>query len=147
MPHPLNPFLAAFFSNPLSTQCNPTSNHILLVPTTEVLLTCRDTESGNVAFAELPNLDEFLASHVIRMPNPRVVAAAANAAGGKDGVVNLREMRGKAKPYGTFNGRSVVIKDNLVYSNKGRDRPQAGTLHKLRQGTIANDFFAQVSRA
>ncbi|CAK7198387.1 hypothetical protein SEUCBS139899_001048 [Sporothrix eucalyptigena] len=119
MPLPLNPFLAAFFNNPLSTQCNPTSNHILLVPTTEVLLTHRDIEYGNIGFAELPNLDEFLASHVIRMPNPRVAAAAANAAGGKDGIVNLREMRGKAKPYGTFNGRSVVIKDNLVYSNKG----------------------------
>lgn len=83
-------------------------------------MTHRETES-NAAFAELPNLDEFLTSHVIRMPNPRVAAAAANASGGKDGVVNLREMRGKAKPYGTFNGRSVVIKDNLVYSNKGRD--------------------------
>ncbi|KJR84075.1 VPS9 domain protein [Sporothrix schenckii 1099-18] len=119
MPYPLNPFLAAFFNSSLPTQCNPTSNHILLVPTTEVLLTCRDAEFGNAAVAELPNLDEFLASHVIRMPNPRVAAAAANASGGKDGGVNLREMRGKAKPYGTFNGRSVVIKDNLVYSNKG----------------------------
>ncbi|CAK7210499.1 hypothetical protein SCUCBS95973_000804 [Sporothrix curviconia] len=119
MPLPLNPFLAAFFSNPLSAQCNPPSNHILLVPTTEVLLTHRDVEYGNISFTELPNLDEFLASHVIRMPNPRVAAAAANAAGGKDGIVNLREIRGKAKPYGTFNGRSVVIKDNLVYSNKG----------------------------
>lgn len=120
MPLPLNPFLAAFFSNPLSTQCTPPSNHILLVPTTEVLLTHRDLEYGNVDFAELPNLDEYLASHVIRMPNPRVAAAAANAAGGKDGIVNLREMRGKVKPYGTANGRSVVIKDNLVYSNKGQ---------------------------
>lgn len=119
MPSPLNPFLAAFFRSALPSQCTPISSHILLVPTTEVLLTCRDVESG-ISFSELPNLDEFLASHVIRMPNARVAAAAANAAGGKDGVVNLREMRGKAKPYGTFNGRSVVIKDNMVYSNKGR---------------------------
>ncbi|CAK7216746.1 hypothetical protein SBRCBS47491_002932 [Sporothrix bragantina] len=128
MPLPLNPFLAAFFSNPLSTQCNPPGNHILLVPTTDVLLTHRDVEYGNIGFAELPNLDEFLASHVIRMPNPRVAAAAANAAGGKDGIVNLREMRGKAKPYGTFNGRSVVIKDNLVYSNKGFKNLNSATL-------------------
>ncbi len=28
-------------------------------------------------------------------------------------------MRGKAKPYNTINGRSVVVKDNLVYTNKG----------------------------
>ncbi|EPE09243.1 vps9 domain protein [Ophiostoma piceae UAMH 11346] len=121
MPAPLNPFLAAFFRNPLSTQCTPSNNYILLVPSTEVLITCRDTESGTggTAFADLPNLDEFLGSHVIRMPNPRVAAAAANAAGGKDGVMNLREMRGKARPYGTANSRSVVIKDNAVYTNKG----------------------------
>lgn len=118
MPLPLNPFLAAFSRSTLAAQCNPASNHILLVPATEVLRTCHEAEAG-VAFADLPNLDEFLASHIIRMPNPRVAAAAANAAGGRDGVVNLREMRGKARPYGTFNGWSVVIKDNLVYSNKG----------------------------
>jgi hypothetical protein len=28
-------------------------------------------------------------------------------------------MRGKAKQYTTINGRSVVIKDAYVYSNKG----------------------------
>ncbi|CAK7270647.1 hypothetical protein SEPCBS57363_004208 [Sporothrix epigloea] len=131
MPLPLNPFLAAFFNSPLSTQCTPPSNHILLVPTTEVLLTHRDVEYGNIGFGELPNLDEYLASHVIRMPNPRVAAAAANAAGGKDGIVNLREMRGKVKPYGTANGRSVVIKDNLVYSNKG--------FKSLNQATLLSD--------
>jgi hypothetical protein len=32
----------------------------------------------------------------------------------------MRENRGKAKQYTTINGRTVVIKDAYVYSNKGR---------------------------
>ena len=40
------------------------------------------------------------------------------AAGGKD-APNIRENRGKAKQYTTVNGRTVVVKDALVYSNKG----------------------------
>lgn len=39
-------------------------------------------------------------------------------AGGKD-APNMRESRGKAKQYTTINGRTVVIKDAFVYSNKG----------------------------
>lgn len=31
----------------------------------------------------------------------------------------MRENRGKAKQYTTVNGRTVVIKDSFVYSNKG----------------------------
>ncbi len=110
---PLNPFLAAFFKSPLPAQCTPVTHHILLVPTTEALLTSRDTESGSSS--DFIASDEFLGSHVLRIPGAKPGAAA----GGKDAVPNLREMRGKAKPYGTINGRSVVIKDNLVYSNRG----------------------------
>lgn len=33
---------------------------------------------------------------------------------------NMRESRGKAKQYTTINGRTVVVKDAYVYSNKGR---------------------------
>ena len=31
----------------------------------------------------------------------------------------MRENRGKAKQYTTINGRTVVVKDAYVYSNKG----------------------------
>lgn len=110
---PLNPFLAAFFKSPFPAQCSPAAHHILLVPATDVLLTSRDTESG-VSFSEFVGSEEFLGSHVLRIPS-----AKSAAAGGKDAVQNLREMRGKARVYSTINGRSVVVKDNLVYSNKG----------------------------
>lgn len=36
----------------------------------------------------------------------------------KDGA-SFRENRGKAKQYSTANGRTVIIKDAFVYSNKG----------------------------
>ncbi|KAI3331726.1 hypothetical protein HD806DRAFT_167942 [Xylariaceae sp. AK1471] len=111
---PLNPFLAAFFKpgSSVATQCTPVHHYILLVPTTESLLTSREIESG-LPLSEVVASDEFLGSHVLRIPGP------ASAAGGKDGVGNLREWRGKAKQYNTLNGRSVVIKDAFVYNNKG----------------------------
>lgn len=31
----------------------------------------------------------------------------------------MRESRGRAKQYSTLNGRTLVIKDSYVYSNKG----------------------------
>ncbi|KAI0025589.1 VPS9 domain-containing protein [Xylariomycetidae sp. FL0641] len=111
---PLNPFLAAFFrpGSPIANQCAPVHHHILLVPTTESLLTSRETEGG-LSLSEFVASEEFLASHVLRIPSP------ATTAGGKEAVGNLREVRGKAKQYNTLNGRSVVIKDAFVYSNKG----------------------------
>ncbi|KAI0534346.1 hypothetical protein GGR58DRAFT_520457 [Xylaria digitata] len=111
---PLNPFLAAFFKpgSSVATQCTPVHHHILLVPTTEFFLTSREVESGS-PLSDVVATDEFLGSHVLRIPSPFL------AAGGKDGVGNLREWRGKAKQYTTLNGRSVVIKDAFVYSNKG----------------------------
>ncbi|KAI0398475.1 VPS9 domain-containing protein [Xylariaceae sp. FL0594] len=121
----LNPYLAAFFKpgNSATTHCTPIHHHILLVPTTEFLLTSRELES------ELPVSDtvaayDFLASHVLRVPSPSFASA-----GGRDGVGNLREWRGKAKQYTTLNGRTVVIKDSFVYSNKGfRTHAQAQLL-------------------
>jgi len=110
---PLNPFLSAFFKSSLVSQCTPVNHHILLVPTTDVLLTSRDAETGAL-FSEIVGSEEFLGSHVLRAPT-----ANGAAAGGKDAVPNLREMRGKAKQYSTLNGRNVVIKDNFVYGNKG----------------------------
>lgn len=109
---PLNPFLCAFFKSALLSQCTPVHLHILLVPTTEVLLTSRDTESGAL-YSDLAGSEEFLGSHVLRIPTNQAVTA-----GGKD-APNMRENRGKAKQYTTINGRTVVIKDSFVYSNKG----------------------------
>ncbi|KAF6802982.1 vps9 domain protein [Colletotrichum sojae] len=123
---PLNPFLAAFFRSSLPSQCTPVHHHILLVPATDVLLTSRETESGSTN-QEVITSEEFLASHVLRVP----ASAAAGAAGGKDGIQNLRELRGKAKQYQTINGRTVVIKDTHVYSNKG--------FKSLAQAQLLND--------
>lgn len=113
---PLNPFLAAFFKSSVVTQCTPVHHHILLVPLTDVLLTSRDTDSGAPA-SEVIASEEFLGSHVLRIPS------SGASFGGKDGVHNLRDVRGKAKQFSTLNGRSVVIKDSVVYSNKGASRP------------------------
>ncbi|KAJ3532537.1 hypothetical protein NM208_g8396 [Fusarium decemcellulare] len=128
---PLNPFLAAFFKSSLPSQCTPVHHHILLVPSTDVLLTFRETESGT-APAEVIASEDFLASHVLRVPAPNGVA------GGKDGGQNLREVRGKAKQFSTLNGKSVVIKDSFVYSNKG--------FKTLAQAQLLNDvvFYPDV---
>lgn len=83
------------------------------MPTTEVLLTSRDRETGAL-YADLSGSEDFLASHVLRIP-----FSQAATAGGKD-APNMRENRGKAKQYTTINGRTVVVKDAFVYSNKGR---------------------------
>ncbi|KAF7562034.1 hypothetical protein G7046_g2108 [Stylonectria norvegica] len=121
---PLNPFLAAFFKSSLVAQCTPVHHHILLVPSTDVLLTSRETESG-ATLNEVIAGEEFLASHVLRIPTP-------SAAVGKEAAQNLREVRGKAKQFSTLNGRSVVIKDSFVYSNKG--------FKTLAQAQILNDL-------
>ncbi|POR32042.1 Uncharacterized protein TPAR_07744 [Tolypocladium paradoxum] len=112
---PLNPFLAAFFRSSVVAQCTPVHHHILLVPLTDVLLTYRETDSGASAHEVIAS-EEFLSSHVLRIPGP-----AASSAGAKDAGQNLREVRGKAKQFSTLNGRSVVVKDSFVYSNKGAD--------------------------
>ncbi|KAI0111670.1 hypothetical protein F4814DRAFT_362734 [Daldinia grandis] len=123
---PLNPFLAAFFKpgSPIVTQCTPVHHHILLVPTTEFFLTSRETESG-LSLSDIVGSEDFLGSHVLRIPSP------ATAAGGKDAVGNLREQRGKARQYSTLNGRSVVVKDAFIYSNKG--------FKTLSQAQLLND--------
>ncbi|KXL47147.1 hypothetical protein M433DRAFT_64428 [Acidomyces richmondensis BFW] len=110
---PLNPFLRAFFRSALPSQCSPINHHILLVPTTEVLLTSKDRES-NITYAELANTEEFLASHVLRVPGGQAPAGSGAKEGG-----NVRENKSKAKQYTTINGRTVIVKDTFVYSNKG----------------------------
>lgn len=110
---PLNPLLRSFFRSALPSQCLPINHHILLVPTAEVLLNSKDRES-NTSYAELATTEEFLASHVLRVPGGAPPAGNGAREGG-----NVRENKSKAKQYSTINGRTVVIKDSFVYSNKG----------------------------
>ncbi|KAF2120474.1 hypothetical protein BDV96DRAFT_538625 [Lophiotrema nucula] len=124
MPPVLNPFLRAFFRSTLPSQCSPVHHHVLLVPTTEVLLTSRDRDT-NVPYADLSGSEEFLASHVLRVPGG---VGPNNQV--KDGT-SFRESRGKAKQYSTANGRTVIIKDAFVYSNKG--------FKSLNQSQLLND--------
>ena len=110
--HPLNPFLRAFFRSTLPSQCLPVNHHILLVPTTESLFQGRDRET-TAPYADLAVSEEFLSSHVIRIPGGVPPGSTS-----KDGG-NIRESKNKAKQYNTLNGRTVVVKDTYVYSNKG----------------------------
>ncbi|KAL5093267.1 hypothetical protein Trisim1_011070 [Trichoderma cf. simile WF8] len=121
---PLNPFLSAFFKSQVVAQCTPVHHHILLVPLTDVLLTHRETESGAPAH-EVVASEEFLASHVLRIAGPD------GPVGAKDSTQNLREARGKARQFNTLNGRSVIVKDSFIYSNKG--------FKSLAQAQILND--------
>ena len=105
--HSINPFLRAFFKSSLVTQCNPAVNHILLVPTTECLLTGRDREAGAI-YADITSSEEFLASHILRI-----------STSDQGGETNVRNSREKAKQFNTINGRTVVVKESFVYSNKG----------------------------
>lgn len=53
--------------------------------------------------------EDFLASHVLRIsgtPTP--------------GSGNVRDHKGKAKQYNTINGKTIVVKESFVYSNKGK---------------------------
>ena len=87
-------------------------SQVLLVPTTEVLLTARDRDPGT-SYADLSGSEEFLASHVLRVPGgvgPNNQIRDANS---------FRETRGKAKQFTTANGRTVIVKDAFIYSNKG----------------------------
>ncbi|KAH3918594.1 hypothetical protein HBH56_038610 [Parastagonospora nodorum] len=112
MPPVLNPFLRAFFRSALPSQCQPAQHHVLLVPTTEVLLTSRDKET-NTLYADLSGSEDFLASHVLRVPGGVGPNNHVKDAG------SFRETRGKAKQFTTANGRTVIVKDAFIYSNKG----------------------------
>ncbi|KAL4809675.1 hypothetical protein BDV18DRAFT_132565 [Aspergillus unguis] len=108
--HPLNPFLRAFFRSTVPGQCVPIENHVLLVPVSESLIGSRDRESS-LFYSDLVVSEEFLGSHTLRIP-------VSHGVGGKDDP-NVRDGRGKAKQVTTANGRTVIIRDNSVYSNKG----------------------------
>ena len=86
---------------------------ILLVPITEVLLTNKDTET-DLPLIELVKNEDFIGSHVIKV-NPEAENVRE--------MGNVRESRNKAKQYLTLNGKTVVIKESFVYSNKGGRQP------------------------
>ena len=121
---PLNPFLRAFFRSALPGQCSPIAHHVILCPTTDVLLNAKDRETGT-QYADLAATEDFLASHVLRVPGGGPSGgkdgASAGSGGGSDGGggIGSREAKGKARQYSTINGRTVVVKDTFVYSNKG----------------------------
>ncbi|WEW61590.1 hypothetical protein PRK78_007081 [Emydomyces testavorans] len=106
---PLNPFLRAFFRSVLPSQCIPIQNHILLVPITESLVNARDRDS-NTLYVDLVHSEEFLGSHVLRI-------TGSNST--KDAFAGPREGRGKPRQMTTANGRTVAIRESMVYSNKG----------------------------
>ncbi|KAK9482875.1 hypothetical protein V1527DRAFT_475048 [Lipomyces starkeyi] len=104
---PVNPFLAALFhptanssrSRDLITALQSPRNYVILVPTTASILYTIDQETS-VSFGDLCTHEEFLSSHIIK------IGVSAKAIG-------------RARVYWTLNGRSVVIKDDIVYTNKG----------------------------
>lgn len=127
---PLNPFLRSFFASKYPAQCSPSyhfvsanasnsylptqgliQHQVLLVPTTDFLLNHVDAES-QTPFSELCQTEEFLASHILRIPTTHNASSTAS-------VQNVREGKAKTKQYNTLNGRSVVVKESFVYSNKG----------------------------
>ncbi|KZF18818.1 hypothetical protein L228DRAFT_242123 [Xylona heveae TC161] len=114
--HPLNPFLRAFFRSTLPAQCAPVQHHILLVPTTEVLLSTKDRDS-NALYADLATSEDFLGSHVLRIPE-----GSPTPSGKENGPI--RDGRGKPKQFTTVNGRTVVVKDTFVYSFKHLNQAQ-----------------------
>lgn len=89
------------------------------MPITDALLNARDRESDR-PYWELVRDEEFLASHILRV-------GSGSGFNGKD-VNNVRDNRGKAKSYTTVNGRTVIIKENMLYSNKGAIRLQQAVL-------------------
>ncbi|KAK1150240.1 hypothetical protein N8T08_000142 [Aspergillus melleus] len=130
--HPLNPFLRAFFRSTVPGQCVPIENHVLLVPVTESLTGSRDRESS-LLYSDLVVSEEFLGSHTLRIP------ASNGPAGAKDDS-NVRDSRGKAKQVPTANGRTVIIKESSVYSNKGfKSLTQAQLLSDALYYTPSND--------
>ncbi|KAK5054431.1 hypothetical protein LTR84_001321 [Exophiala bonariae] len=117
----LNPFLRALFQSSVLGHALPSQNYVLLVPTTESLLYGQDRETGK-RYAEQCEDEDFLGSHILRiLPNTIAVKESG-----------VRESRGKAKTYSTVNSRTVILKENVVYSNKGfKQLTQASLLTDL----------------
>lgn len=82
-------------------------------------------------YSDLVASEEFLGSHVLRIP---IHAGSLNLKEEN----NVRDNRGKARQVTTFNGRTVIIKDNSIYSNKGRRPPKVYALSKKLTQAMSN---------
>ena len=118
----LNPLLRALFQSSVLGHTLPSPNYVVLLPTTQSLLYGRDTET-NRPYTELITDEDFLGSHVLRITPPTIGT-------GKE-TNNVRDGRNKAKTYSTVNGRTVIIKENVVFANKG--------FKNLTQAQLLND--------
>ncbi|RDA89488.1 hypothetical protein CP533_3306 [Ophiocordyceps camponoti-saundersi (nom. inval.)] len=98
----------SFLGLGIDGECSPVHDYVLLVPLTDLLFTHRETENGT-SVADLVASDDFLTSHVLRIPS---------SAKERDDV-SLRDVRGKAKKFSTLNGRSVLVRDSIIFTNKG----------------------------
>ncbi|KAJ9651871.1 hypothetical protein H2198_008869 [Neophaeococcomyces mojaviensis] len=103
----LNPFVRALFQSSVLSQALSAQNYVLLVPTTDSLINAQDGDNGK-QYADLVEDEDFLGSHILRITPEQNVKENS-----------VRESRSKAKTYSTVNNRTVVIKENMVYSNKG----------------------------
>ena len=125
----LNPFLRALFQSSVLGHALPSQNYVLLCPTTESLLYGQDRET-NKRYADHVEDEDFLGSHIVR-----ITPTAATKEG------NVRDSRSKAKNYSTVNGRTVILKENTVYSNKGfKHLNQASLLSDLLYYSPGNDM-------
>lgn len=93
----------------------------------------------NSTFADLAGSEDFLASHVLRISGPTDL-----------GSNNVRDSRGKAKQFNTVNGRTVVVKESFVYSNKGTAKSMAkkdflGLIHLQASETSTRRSFSATS--
>jgi small subunit ribosomal protein S11 len=82
-----------------------------LVPTTESLVNGRDRDSLT-PYVDGVSSEDFLGSHVLRI-------STLTAASGSKETSSIRDTRGKVKQISTVNGRTVVLKESFIYSNKG----------------------------
>ena len=102
----LNPFLRALFQSSVLGHALPAQNYVVLVPSSESLIYGLDRDTGK-RYADQVEDEDFLGSHILRIPPGPA----------KDG--NIRDGRGKAKTYPTVNQRTVIVKESVVYTNKG----------------------------
>ncbi|KAK2742553.1 hypothetical protein FQN57_005179 [Myotisia sp. PD_48] len=86
------------------------SPRVLLVPITESLVGSRDQET-NAPYNDLVASEEFLTSHVLRISNTPSGSSSTGS--------SLRDYKAKAKQITAINGRTVVVKESLIYCNKG----------------------------
>jgi len=115
----LNPFIRALFQSSVLNQALSAQSYVLLVPTTDSLINAQDGDTGK-RYAELVEDEDFLGSHILRVAQDQNVKENS-----------VRESRGKAKTYPTVNNKSLIIKESMVYSNKG--------FKSLTQAHILND--------